>query len=107
MDNLDKGFFCMACITTLQLGLGDVVTDTQLRTHTEFRFIEIDSIYFLSLSPFMWIVLIPCHHQTTWKEPIAFFTHVTFLWLKIVLVVSSPAVKSEQVKGISQGSSSK
>ena len=51
MDNLDKGFFCMACITTLQLGLGDVVTDTQLRTHTEFRFIEIDSIYFLSLSP--------------------------------------------------------
>ena len=49
MDNLDKGFFCMACITTLQLGLGDVVTQTQLRTQTEFRFIEIDSIYFLSL----------------------------------------------------------
>ena len=53
----------MACITTLQLGLGDVVT--QLRTHTEFRFIEIDSIYFLSL-PFHVNSAFPLrHHQTT------------------------------------------
>ena len=90
----------MACITTLQLGLGDVVTHT---THTEFRFIEIDSIFSL---PFHVNSAYPLPSSDYLKRTHRLFYPCDFFVIKNRFSRDFPAVKSEQVKGISQDSSS-